>query len=129
MNGSETLMAPCSWLRLCCAARLLASLRCCGSWSGDRAGLALLIALSLLASALALAVLALTGLGLTVFGLTVFGLTVYALPALAVALARREIGRGCLVGLADDHLGAVGQVGKAGGHHTIGGRQPAGDHR
>src|SRR5438105_4732741 len=110
MNGSETLMAVCSWLRLRCAARLLASLRWRCSRCGSRSGLAFLIALALLAAALALSVLA---------------LTVLALPALAVSFARRQVGGGRLIGLADDHLGAVGQVGEASRHHAIRRRQAA----
>src|SRR5664279_3986549 len=106
MNGSETLMVACSWLRLRSAARRLAPLR--GS------GLTLLIAVALLAAALALSVLA---------------LSVLAQCALAALLARREIGRRRLLFLADDDLGAVGQVGKAGRHHAVGGRQAARDHR
>src|SRR5450432_669275 len=98
-----------SWLRLRCAARLIAPPR--GS------GLTLLVALA------SLAPLALTVLGLTVLWLSVLGLT---FPA-AAFFARRQIGgRGLLV-LADDDLGAVGQIGKAGRHHAIGGRQSAGD--
>src|SRR5229473_1600661 len=122
MNGSETLMGACSrlrshafrrrilvsWLRLRSAARLLAPLR--------RSGLALLIALALHALALLAAALA----------LSVLGLTVLALRAPAALLARREIGRRRLLVLANDHLGAIGQVGKAGRHYPIGGRQAAG---
>src|SRR5258708_6583855 len=131
INGSETLIDACSrpcevrcatqefckarilpsWLRLRCAARRLAPL--CGS------GLTLLIAFALnpfalLASALALNVLA---------------LSVLALRAAAAALARREIGRRRLLLLADDDFGAIRQIGKAGRHHAIGGRQSARDHR
>src|ERR1700730_972835 len=116
MNGSETLMGACSrlrshsfkrriwgsWRRLRSAARLIAPL--CGS------GLTLLIALGLSALALLAAALA---------------LSVLALCAPAALLARREIGRRRLLVLADDHLGAIGQVGKAGRHHAIGGRQAA----
>src|SRR5258706_6728224 len=129
MNGSETLMGACSrlpsqtfrrrswgsWLRLRSAARRLAPL--CGS------GLTLLIALALSALALLAAALA-----LSVLGLSVLGLTVLALCAPAALLTRREIGRGRLLILANDDLGAIGQVGKAGRHHAIGGRQAAGYH-
>src|ERR1700716_826236 len=94
---------PGSWLRLRCAGRRL-SLR--GS------GLTLLIALALNALALFAAL-----------GLTVLGLTVLRAPA--AFLARREIGGRRLLVLADDDLGAVGQVGKAGRHHAIGARQSA----
>src|SRR5437762_8824873 len=95
------------WLRLRSAARRLAPLR--GS------GLTLLIAFALcalapLAAALALAVRALH------------------VPA-APFFARREIGRRRLFLLSDNDLGAIGQVGKAGRHHAIGGRQSAGYHR
>src|ERR1700738_1635176 len=123
MNGSGRLMAACScllkqtfkwrilasWLRLRCAARLVAPLR--GS------GLTLLIALTLrgLLGALALSVFA-----LSVFALPVLGWS--ALGAPAVFLARREIGGRRLIVLADDDLGAVGQIGKARCHHAIGGR-------
>src|SRR6266851_6680574 len=129
MNGSETLMGACSrlrshafrrrilvsWLRLRSAARLIAPL--CGS------GLALLIALALPALALLAAAFA-----LSILALSVLGLTVLALRALAALLARREIGRRRLLVLANDHLGAIGQVGKAGRHHAIGARQAVGYH-
>src|SRR5260370_3538745 len=124
MNGSETLMGACSrlrshafrrriwrsWLRLRSAARLLAPL--------CRSGLTLLIALGLSALALLAAALA----------LSVLSLTVLVRCAPAALLARREIGRRRLLVLANDHLGAIGQVGKAGRHHAIGGRQAARDH-
>src|SRR5260370_17078770 len=120
MNGSETLMAACShlrsqtfkwrilgsWLRLRCAARLL-PLR--GS------GLTLLIALTLRGLLGALA--------LSVFALPVLGWS--ALRAPAVFFAWREIGRRRLLVLADDDLGAVGQIGKARLHHAIGVSCPA----
>src|SRR5260370_20876384 len=124
MNGSETLMGACSrlrshafrrriwrsWLRLRSAARLLAPL--CRSGSTLLSALAL-SALALLAAALAWSVV---------------GLTVLALCAPAALLARREIGRRRLLVLANDDLGTIGQVGKAGRHHAIGGRQAAGYH-
>src|SRR2546430_13291592 len=90
-----------SWLRLRSAARRLAPLR--GS------GLTLLIAFALCALAPLAAALA----------LTVRALHVPAAPF----FARREIGRRRLFLLADNDLGAIGQVGKAGRHHAIGGRQ------
>src|SRR5882757_8650892 len=104
-----------SWLRLRSAARRLAPLR--GS------GLTLLIALALIALAFLAAALALSVLGLSVLCLTILGLTV---PA-AAFLARREIGRRRLFIPANDDLGAIGQVGKTGRHHAIGGRQAARD--
>src|SRR6266702_1009916 len=96
-----------SWLRLRSAARRLAPLR--GS------GLTLLIAFALCALALLAAALA----------LTVRALHVPAAPL----LPRREIGRRRLLRLADNDLSAIGQVGKAGRHRAIGGRQSAGYHR
>src|SRR3981189_2582791 len=60
---------------------------------------------------------------LTALALTVLGLPVLRAPA--AFLARREIGGRRLLVLADDDLGAVGQVGKAGRHHAIGGGQSA----
>src|SRR6266699_4171643 len=111
-----------SWRSLRAAARWLARRR--GS------GLTLLVALALTVLALLAETLALTFLGLTVLGLTVLALTVLALHVPAVSLlARREIGGRRLLVLADDDLGAVGQIGKAGGHHAIAGREPAGDDR
>src|SRR6267154_2931386 len=104
-----------SWLRLRSAARRLAPLR--GS------GLTLLITLDLTALALLAATLALSVLGLSVLGLTVLGLALSA----AAFLARREIGRRRLLIPANDNLGAIGQVGKTGRHHAIGGRQAARD--
>src|ERR1700722_15975017 len=87
----------------------------------------------------ALTVFALTVLGLTVLGLTVLGLRLLrliifglAIPAVTVAPAapfRRQIERRNLVVGADRDLGAVGQIGKAGCHHAIVNRKPAGDHR
>src|SRR5258705_5845475 len=126
MNGSETLIDACSrsrshtfkrailgsWLRLRSAARRPAPRR--GS------GLTLLIAFALAALAPLAAALALSVLALSVVALRI--------PA-APFLARREIGRRRLLLPADNDLGAVGQVGKAGRYHAIGGRQPAGDHR
>src|ERR1700680_3263756 len=99
-----------SWLRLRSAARWLATLR--GS------GLALLIALALHPLALLAAALA----------LNVLALRVVALRAPAALFARREIGRRRLLLLADDDLGAIGQIGKARRHHAIGRRQSARDH-
>src|ERR1700730_6210295 len=104
-----------SWLRLRSIARRLAPLR--GS------GLSLLVTLALNPVCLLAAPLALSVLSLTILGLTVPCL---ARPA-AAFLARREIGGRRLLVLADDHLGAVGQIGKAGRHHAIGGRQSARD--
>src|ERR1700688_701432 len=88
-----------SWLRLRSAARRLASLR--GS------GLTFLIAFPLAALAPLAAALALGILALSILALHV--------PA-AAFFARREIGRRRLLLLADDDLGAIGQVGKAGRH-------------
>src|SRR6202022_2500584 len=88
-----------SWLRLRSAARLLAPLR--------GPGLTLLIALALL---------------------TALSLTVLALSALAALFARREIGRRRLLVLANDDLCTIGQIGKAGRYHAVGGRQSARDH-
>src|SRR5205814_9977692 len=119
MNGSETLMvarsslvqafkqaAVWSWLRFRSAPRLLASLPRC------------LTALALLAPAFALFVLA----------LYILALCIPALRATTAFFAGRKIGRRRLVVLADNHLGPIGQVGKARGHHAIGGRQSARDH-
>src|SRR6266403_513695 len=131
MNGSETLIDACSrsrshtfkrailgsWLRLRSAARRPAPLR--GS------GLTLLIAFTLAALAPVAAALALSVLGLSVLGLSVIALRIPAAPF----LARREIGRRRLLLPADNDLGAIGQIGKAGRYHAIGGRQSAGDHR
>ena len=95
--------------------------------AGAGSGLSFLIALAALALAAVFAVLALTVLGLTVLGLAVFALTALAIRA-AAALARREVGGRRRVVGADQDLGAVGQIGKARGHHAVGGRKPAGDH-
>ena len=66
--------------------------------------------------------------------LTILGLTILALAA----LARRELGCACAArdrrsasasSLPINHFGAVGQIGKARGHHAVGGRKPARDHR
>src|SRR5439155_5016610 len=110
-----------SWLRLRSGARRLTRRR--------GAGLPLLIALALSLGFLA-AAFALTVFGLTVFALAVLGLAVLALRVPAAAfLARRAVGRRRLLVLANDHLGAVGQISKAGRHNTIECRQSAGDHR
>jgi hypothetical protein len=68
-------------------------------------------ALAILAALLALAILTLTTLALDV-------------PAVAL-LARREICRRRLLVRSDEHLGAIGQVGKARRHHAITWRQSA----
>src|SRR5258708_24947125 len=100
-HGCEVIQATNfgSW-RLRPTARRLAPLR--------RSGLTLLIALALSAIGL-----------LATLALTVLALSVLALRGPAALLARRQIGRRRLLVLADDYLGAVGQVGKAGRHHTI----------
>src|SRR5476651_1698522 len=96
-----------SWLRLRCAARLIAPLR--------RSGLTLLIALA------AFALLS-PPFALTVLALTILALAVLCAPVLP--FARREIGRRRLLILANDDFRAVGQVGKAGRHYAIGWREP-----
>src|ERR1700716_2580261 len=106
MNGSETLMDTRSWLRLGSAGWLVARRR--------RAGLDLLIALALRA--------------LSLLALGAFGLAVLALRAPAALLARCEVGGRGLFVLADDNLGAVGEIGKAGRPPSVGGRQAARDH-
>src|ERR1700757_244243 len=117
MNGSETLMGACSrlrsqvfksgicnqrilrsWLRLRCAARLLASLR--------GAGLPLLITSGLRALS-----------PLAALALPVIELSVLALTAPAALFARCEVGRRRLFLLADDDPCAIGQIGKARCHH------------
>src|SRR5258708_2913786 len=138
MNGSETLMDARSWLRgqafmqtslLAWNSRSWLRLRAAAGRRTRRcgSGLTLLIALALAALSLAatLAVLALAILGLTILGLAVLALHI---PA-ASLLARGEIGARRLLFFADDDFCTIGQVGKAGRHHTIGRRQPAGDDR
>src|SRR5437868_5606436 len=136
MKGSETLMArfplrlaggPPSWRRLRRGSG--ARRRRCG------AGLPLLVAFALRAAfapALTpLALLALPGLAVAALAFPFPGLAVLARLArtAAATLARRQVGRGHLIVVADRHLRAVGQVGKARRHHAIGRRQAAGDNR
>src|SRR5580698_2191836 len=101
-----------SWLRLRCALRRLAGMR--------GPGLTPLIVFTLMALASLAAALA-----LSVPTLSVPTLPVPALPAplAPVPPVRRQVGRRRLLVLANDDLGAIGQVGKAGRHHAIGGRQ------
>src|SRR4051794_8026423 len=98
--------------------------RCSRPWC--RSGLALLVALAALALGAKLAVL-LAVLALSVL-LAVFGAILLLTIRPARALARSEIGRRRLVVAADDHLGAIGQIGKARHDDLVGRRQAAGDH-
>src|SRR5262249_2779300 len=114
------------------ALTLISLLRLRGSrrrLAARRSSCPLLIPLALLAALAMLAVLTLPVLlALTVFALAVLALTILARVAAAL-LARREVGRRRLLVAADDHLGAVGEIGEAGRHHTIVLRQAACDHR